>query len=242
MHPIVRLLPFATNNGPTNMAADEALLHSAVGGIASLRFYAWQPATLSLGYFQPVAARLSHPRRALPWVRRPSGGATLVHDQELTYCLALPAGAGWQVEESWLRRMHRVIAEALRHLGLPAIEVAGQANSTGAQLCFQSLTTGDVCCRGAKIAGSAQRKHHGALLQHGSILLAQSQHAPELPGIAELTGVRIAASSLRDAILQAFEADTGWQPQPAPWTDAERAHTAELSITKYSAATWNEKR
>src|SRR5262245_58709107 len=98
MNARIRLLPFAIADGPTNMAADEAmLLRAAEEGMASLRFYGWSPATLSIGYFQPAAIRLSDPRWAtLPWVRRPSGGATLVHDRELTYALALPSGLPWQ--------------------------------------------------------------------------------------------------------------------------------------------------
>jgi lipoate-protein ligase A len=50
-----------------------------------------------------------------------------------------------------------------------------------------------VVCEGAKIAGSAQRRRRGAVLQHGSILLARSPAAPELPGIVELAGRHFAA-------------------------------------------------
>jgi lipoate-protein ligase A len=54
---IIRLLPYADADGPTNMAADETLLDSAVAGVASLRFYGWTSATASLGYFQPAKVR-----------------------------------------------------------------------------------------------------------------------------------------------------------------------------------------
>ena len=81
----IRLLPFATADGAHNMAADEVLLESAVAGVASLRFYTWTPATVSLGYFQPVRVRDDDARlAALPFVRRPSGGTW----------------SGW-TEESW---------------------------------------------------------------------------------------------------------------------------------------------
>src|SRR5262245_52547117 len=104
------------------MACDEALLDSALEGTASLRFYSWSPPTLSLGYFQPASVRAMAPGlAALPFVRRPSGGDTLVHDHELTYALALPAGAPWQSRAaSWLGRMHGIIATALRTLGVLA--------------------------------------------------------------------------------------------------------------------------
>jgi lipoate-protein ligase A len=111
------------------MAADEALLESAVGGLAALRFYGWTEPTLSLGYFQPEAARLADPLlAALPWVRRASGGAALVHHVEVTYALALPAGMPWQASAaaqrrsvpgtSWLCRMHGMVWAALAGLGV----------------------------------------------------------------------------------------------------------------------------
>lgn len=53
-------------------------------------------------------------------------------------------------------------------------------------LCFQRRTPGDVTLAGYKICGSAQRRKKNALLQHGSLLVAQSPAAPELPGIADL--------------------------------------------------------
>src|SRR5439155_20983762 len=115
-----RLLPDAVADGPANMADDEMLLRSAAKGRASLRFYAWTEATLSLGYFQPAARRLDDPLlRDLPFVRRPTGGDALVHHHELTYCLAVPAGRGWQSDERWLR-MHAIIAAALAELGVAA--------------------------------------------------------------------------------------------------------------------------
>src|SRR5689334_22732481 len=101
----VRLFRFALADGPTNMAVDETLLEAAAAGTASLRFYGWSAATLSLGYFQRAADRLV----ALPWVRRPSGGGAIVHHLEVTYCLALPAGRPWQSGESWLPRVHTLI-------------------------------------------------------------------------------------------------------------------------------------
>src|SRR5438132_960258 len=95
--PAVRLLPSTVASGPWNMAADEALLAAAVTGQASLRFYGWTEATLSLGYFQPAGpARALAGLGELAWIRRPSGGAALVHHLEITYALALPPGPAWQ--------------------------------------------------------------------------------------------------------------------------------------------------
>jgi lipoate-protein ligase A len=116
-----RLLPFAVAGGPHNMAADELLLEAAEGGMASLRLYGWTTATLSLGYFQREQLRLSDPLLApLPFVRRPSGGDTLVHHYEVTYAIGLPASLARPSRQPWLCRMHEIIAEALGELGVAA--------------------------------------------------------------------------------------------------------------------------
>ena len=114
-----RLLPYTVADGATNMATDEALLGAALAGVATLRFYGWSPPTLSLGYFQKEQVRLSDPLLAgLPFVRRPSGGETLVHHHELTYALALPRS--WLGGERWPVRMHDIIRDALASFGIDA--------------------------------------------------------------------------------------------------------------------------
>jgi lipoyl(octanoyl) transferase len=240
-----RLLPYTIGDGPHNMAVDETLLHSAVEGVASLRFYGWSPATLSLGYFQPEQVRFTDPAlAALPFVRRPSGGDTLAHHHELTYALTLPAGAPWQPRSvSWLRRMHGVIAAALEQFGIASyLHESRSKQQFQGPLCFHHFTPGDLLIAGAKIAGSAQRKHRGALLQHGAILRARSAYTPSLPGIHELTGRGFETDTLVKAICQEFMQQTGWRLRPCDRTEHERELCIELVARKYSQETWNRKR
>lgn len=242
MESVIRLLPYAVADGPTNMAADEALGRSAAEGIASLRFYGWTTATVSLGYFQSQGVRLSDSRLAdLPWVRRPSGGATLVHHHEVTYAIALPHGS-WQAGGSWLLRMHRIIMAALAEFGGNVAPVEKSPIKQDDVLCFQQFTPGDLLSTGKKVVGSAQRKYRQALVQHGSILLAQSEYTPSLPGIRELTGIALSIDPLQQAILRAFAQETGWHNQEGKWTDRERTWIEELVEHKYATAAWNERR
>jgi lipoyl(octanoyl) transferase len=241
----LRLLPWNTCDGPHNMAADEVMLHSiAADHIASLRFYGWTPATLSLGYFQPAAARLMNPLLAgLPWVRRPTGGATLVHDCEVTYALALPPGEPWQAGEPWMPRMHRIIAEALTSLGVQQrLALVERPTRSAEVLCFQQHTPGDLVCGSAKIVGSAQRKQRRVLLQHGGILLARSRHTPQLPGLRELSGVTLAPGNVEEAIVAAFKKATGWTVTRGNWTEKDERQIDLLANEKYCSAAWNEKR
>lgn len=225
------------------MAADEALLQTATTGIASLRFYGWSEPTVSLGYFQPERVRLEDPKvAALPFVRRPSGGATLVHHHELTYCLALPPGP-WQRGESWLTRMHRIIAAALWDLGIHTQMHEGEAQRHGGSfLCFRQFTAGDLLIDSAKVVGSAQRKQRGALLQHGAILLARSPHTPELPGVLELSGVALTTSQTITALLHAFMALLKVRVIEDTWTTKEQRACAMMLAARYSRDSWNRRR
>lgn len=240
--PVVRLLPFVTAAGAWQMAADEVMLEAAAGA-ASFRTYAWSTATLSLGYFQPAATCRADPLLAsLPYVRRASGGAALVHDREVTYSLAVPPGAPWQSRsESWPRRMHSILRDVFASFGVEAQLSPGETKH-GSALCFQHQTPDDLLVNGAKIVGSAQRKMRGALVQHGGILLAQSPHTPALPGVAELTGIVISPPNLCAALVEHLARHTGWRLEPTEWTVEDRRRIEQLAAEKYGDAAWNDKR
>jgi lipoate-protein ligase A len=247
-----RLLPYVVEDGPHNMAADEVLLEAAARGTASLRFYGWKEATLSLGYFQPERSRRTDARLAeLPFVRRPTGGATLVHHHEVTYALGLPANSGRSrtlarhrpSPGSWLHKMHAIITVALNDLGVIAHPHTPCADSHFAGvLCFQQVSAGDVVIGQAKVVGSSQRRQRGALLQHGAILLSQSPYTPALPGIRELTGRSLATPEICSAVCRAFARETGWQLLSEGLTSAEHQRLEELAATKYAQDAWTLKR
>jgi len=239
----VRLLPYQVAAGPWNMAADEALLESAAQGVASLRFYGWTEPTLSLGYFQQHALARAYPGLGeLAWLRRPSGGLALVHHRELTYTLALPPGSFWQPSgESWLLRMHQIIREVLSQQGLGS-RLCETPVRRGEVLCFLHHTPGDLVLGESKVVGSAQRKQMGALLQHGSILLHQSPHTPELPGIADLSGRDLAAEELTSALTGALARWIGCRLMAGKWSSEEGRRIGELLESRYQTAQWNERR
>ena len=243
----IRLLPVSADDGPTNMAADEALLESAADrGAATLRFYTWAAPTLSLGYFQPAAVRGDAPSLLpLPWVRRSTGGAAIVHHHELTYALTLPFGNTWQPRgESWICRFHHVVQAVLHDFGVTARGVAcGEEQKLGGVLCFLHQTPADLTVNGSKVAGSAQRKLRGALLQHGSLLLRRSEFAPQLPGIFDATGRDLfTPAEFAERITEAFAIDTGVTVEPGAWTADEKARIPEIRAEKYANAEWNGKR
>ncbi len=174
-----RLLVDAPASGAWNMAVDEVLLDGVAAGTTppTLRFYAWTPPCLSLGYFQPFEVVDLDGCRALgvEVVRRPTGGRAILHDRELTYSVALPASALGH-DGGVLPSYHRLslaLQDGLRRLGVPATlapESAGGAAAHG-PVCFDRPSAHEILLQGRKLVGSAQVRRGGGLLQHGSILI-----------------------------------------------------------------------
>jgi len=248
----LRLLVDPPAAGAWNMAVDEALLESAAEGVGTLRFYEWTPATLSLGYFQSAAQREQHAAsRDCPLVRRASGGGAILHDRELTYSVAMPQAAARENQTSALYDLfHESLILALAEFGVPAAlflpterncvpEV--RQNAAPAFLCFQRRTCGDVVYQGAKIVGSAQRRRRGAVLQHGSILLARSPHAPELLGIGELTGIAISPADLIAAWRPRLQACLG-AAAAAELSGRERLRADALVRDRFGALAFTHQR
>lgn len=185
-----QLIDPVANSGSWNMALDEVLLRSAIEeGVATLRWYTWREPTVSLGYFQREADVLSDARLAsLPRVRRLSGGGTLVHDQELTYSLTLPASQKLIERPMDLYRIvHTACIGEFRRRGVE-LRLRGTTVKclTEPVLCFAREDEHDLVLGSHKVLGSAQRRRRGAILQHGGLLLKASAITPELLGIADL--------------------------------------------------------
>ncbi|MEG0451323.1 MAG: lipoate--protein ligase family protein, partial [Lysinibacillus sp.] len=110
-----------------NMALDEALLdwHSEGSMPPIIRFYEWNPATLSIGYFQQAERDINLQAvkdQNLGFVRRPTGGRAVLHDQELTYSIIVSENYPDMPET--VTEAYRVLSEGLllgfRKLGLDA--------------------------------------------------------------------------------------------------------------------------
>ena len=103
----MRLILDEAADGARNMAVDEALLLAAAQcsnvqhqPAPTLRFYDWQPSCLSLGRFQKweelanISGALNENARCgTDWVRRPTGGRAVWHQNEITYSFVVRADA-----------------------------------------------------------------------------------------------------------------------------------------------------
>ena len=103
---MIRLLHDGPQPGARNMAVDESLMSSAQDGLVTLRFYAWEPGTLSFGRNQTAAGKYNADRaaaRSIDIVRRPTGGRAVYHHQELTYAVTAPADLWGSLRETYCR-------------------------------------------------------------------------------------------------------------------------------------------
>lgn len=240
----MRLIVDPPKSGLENMSLDEALAHAVASGESpsTLRFYRWSEPTLSLGYFQSHADRQSH-RASLhcPLVRRFSGGGAILHDQELTYSLALRTEGRFAERELYVF-VHEALLEALAQWEIQAalFEGAPPAGQKPAFLCFERRTSGDVVYRSAKICGSAQRRVGSAVLQHGSLLLSRSSAAPELPGIGDLKrGARLDLAEFSAAWKAALERRLGLgRFMEGEWRKEENEAAKGWERQRYGETSW----
>ena len=167
------------------MAIDEAILTAVAEGRSqpTLRFFAWEPPCLSIGYNQAMdEVDITRCQRAgVDFVRRPTGGRAILHTDELTYSIVAPQDeprvTGGVVES--YRRLSAGLVRGLRLLGVDVVEAeAGHGtvapigqDADASAACFDAPSAYEVTASGRKLVGSAQVRRKGAVLQHGSLPL-----------------------------------------------------------------------
>ncbi len=243
-----RIVPHRADDGPANMAIDEALLASAAASDrAVFRTYTWSVPTLSLGYFQPMALAEAEPRwRDVPIVRRSTGGGALWHDREITYALAIPASHPLARRSAELyRAVHSAIAALLGSLGLVAHrrgEDSATLDGPRPFLCFADRDAEDLVSGRDKLVGSAQRRRARAVLQHGSILLGRSSRTPELPGASDIGPVDDDPDRWAERLAGAIPAALGLVPVADRLSRDEMEEADRLAESVYRDPAWNRKR
>jgi lipoate-protein ligase A len=257
-----RLLVTEPLDGAGNMALDEAMLRARIQGAAppTLRFFSWDPPTVSLGYGQKLDARINVAacrRLGVGLVRRPTGGSAIYHDtleREVTYSVVARAGdfdGSGDLLQTY-RWIGAGLTAGLRRLGVPAEMVAARASEALASpaFCFSRTGSYEIEVGGKKVVGSAQRRQGGAFLQHGSILLgADAQRLRLLFGregdplagmttLEETLGRRPAWDEVVAALAQGLRETHGLDLAAGGLTPDEEALLDRLRREKYSTETW----
>jgi len=148
-----------------------------------LRFYGWNPWTVSLGYNQKegdIDLELLK-EKGFGIVRRPTGGRAVLHADELTYSVVCQLPNNMTVHDVY-REIHTFLLNGLKKLGTndldfeksqPDFRQFYQKQNGISVSCFASAARYEIALNGKKVVGSAQRLFGKTLLQHGSILLGK---------------------------------------------------------------------
>ncbi|WP_232699620.1 lipoate--protein ligase family protein [Brevibacillus daliensis] len=260
-----------------NMAIDEAILaaHSKGQVPPTVRFYTWQPATLSIGYFQKMEKEIdveAVKKKGIGLVRRATGGRAVLHDAELTYSVIV--SEDHPLMPKTVTEAYKVISMGLLHgfqkLGLAAEMVSlaseeekAKYSSPGSSACFDSPSWYELVVEGKKVAGSAQTRQKGVILQHGSILLdmdvdllfsllrfpservmerMKSSFIGKAVTINEISPVPITLAQAVDAFYAGFAEGLGVELENATLTAEELQAAEELATTRYATDEWNFRR
>ena len=259
---IWRLLVTEPVDGATNMAIDEAIWLGRRAGASppTVRFFAWAPPTVSLGYGQPLDRHVDVAacrRLGVGIVRRLTGGSAIYHDgpdRELTYSVVAAAediGGGARDLLYSYQWIGTALASGLRALGAP-VEMVGVArgDEPTPAFCFARTGSCEIEIGGRKLVGSAQRRYGSTFMQHGSILLGvDSEHLAAIfpttdDPLASLTtleaalGHRPKFDDTAAALAAAFEREHGLELRPDGLANDETAVVERLVREKYATDAW----
>lgn len=253
-----------TSVGPTNMGVDEALAILCREEV-TLRFYAWEAPTLSIGYAQRTdeVALVACRNSAVCLVRRPTGGRAVLHQRDLAYSLILPLRSPWttcSIAESY-RRINVCLRRGLEILGLK-VGIAlhhRQVDGALAPFCLPAISRHELLVGGKKVIGSAQRRFPAALLQQGTILLdfdpdsilallRPSERAAAAGALGTVGSLREALGWLPDrleveaAIMEGFGREMGVEFVEGGLRPAEFRLSVELATNRYASEGWTFRR
>jgi len=243
-----------------NMAVDEFLFQACRPHKDSfLRLYSWDCPSFSFGATQRIerAVDLSRVKELqCAYVRRLTGGKTVLHNHEITYAVA--TASRHFINESDLFTSYRdislVLINALDAVGVKAA-LAGAAASSLVRSdlpCFSFPSSHEIEVGGKKIIGSAQKRDQFALLQHGSIPLSMDYELYAAGTAFNAADIRNKMLTLSEAancsegemiaaLIKAFADFSGADLEKYVFSEDDLRIINELE-RKYSSQDWNHMR
>src|SRR6056297_2667633 len=156
-----RLLQTGLLSAAENMAIDRAILvaHSKGHVPPTVRLYGWNPAAISIGYFQQLTEEVdltACEKDHIDYVRRITGGGAVFHEDEVTYSFVIQEKHP-QISKNILESYKTICLAIMNGLDFLGVK------STYAPI-------NDILVNNKKISGNAQTRKQKTVLQHGTIL------------------------------------------------------------------------
>lgn len=167
----LRIIKFKKLSPFLNMAIDEFFLLNNDGKTIILRFFGWEPPSISIGTFQKInELDINYIKENnIPLVRRPTGGKGVYHYDELTYSIVIPQTHPiYKLDtiESY-KLISEIFIKSLKDFNINGELTKKSGGVDG--FCFSSQNYYEISVNGKKIIGSAQRRKKEGILQQGSI-------------------------------------------------------------------------
>lgn len=255
-----------------NMAMDEALLNFVSRGEIDpvIRFYTWNAATLSIGYFQRLQKEIDIDKvkeKGYGLVRRQTGGRGVLHDKELTYSVIVPESHPNM--PSTVTEAYKIISQGLlegfKNLGFETYfaiprskEERDKLKQPRSSVCFDAPSWYELVVEGRKIAGSAQTRQKGVILQHGSILQdididdlfdmfifknerlkakMKENFVQKAVAINDISNQHITLNEMENAFKSGFKKGLNIDFKPLELTEKQKEEVQELE-EKYRSEAW----
>ncbi len=169
-----RLLPRIDENGPMQMAIDEAIAVSCSQKKAppTLRFYTFKPPAISIGCHQKIDNFNINKigKKKFDYVRRITGGTAVLHKNDLVYSLVLSESSLPAKIVDAYNYLADGLVFGLKNIGLTAVKKMSKTNKRQ-DACYLNANPYDIIVNSKKISGNAQARLKGVVLQHGTIII-----------------------------------------------------------------------
>lgn len=240
-----------------NMARDEFLFNRChEKKMSFFRIYTWEKPTFSFGVSQTITKAIDLDfinKNNCGYVRRMTGGKTVLHDDEITYAVISSEDVFYRDNDLYRSYMliSTVLLNAFHAMGLNAYLSNGSPShlSKSNNPCFSFPTPNELGIHGKKIVGSAQKRDKHALLQHGSIPISMNYHlyaagTRSRPDIIKRSMVTLSEVSdqttdhLIQALINSFQDFIRISPEVFEFDQTDQKTIAEIE-KKYNSHHWN---
>ncbi|MBF0407966.1 MAG: hypothetical protein HQM10_11465 [Candidatus Riflebacteria bacterium] len=247
-----------------NMAIDEALVIETLKQPDSgfIRFYQWQPYSLSFGIFQHPEKIISLPeleKAGIQAVRRSSGGKMVFHADEITFSVALPVKT---IENKLTHLQHANFLDlfqalispfiaALNKHGVPAefSQTISRRDETVVH-CYDAPAAHSIMASGKKLVGAAGIKKDHLFFIHGSMPFSKvlpyegiflkkldSTLKSDVAYLSEYIS-RDELTLLETSIVEFFGNEFSLKIMPSDLSESELDAANQLARQKYSNLFW----
>lgn len=249
-----RFLNTGFNDAFYNMAVDRAIMvASSEDRIPpTVRFFAWKPSAISIGYFQSLDEEVDINKcnsLNIDYVRRITGGGAVFHEKELTYSIVIPENHH-EMPGNILESYKRICGAVMR--GLENFDVP---------CTYRPIN--DILSDGKKISGNAQTRQKNTILQHGTILLDVDVEKmfsllrvsnekmkdkliknvkESVTSVKHVAGRDVSYNDLLDDIKKGFEEEFDIVLIDGSLSDYEKELVKDFKQNIFSDKNWNHKR